>query len=407
MMLFNVLTFHFLLHYGFIYLVELYPSVNAEFSPKILIRSARSLHQPPAGGAGRLMCNIARSLGSTNWEVNILCPQPEEEVPTTELGQNCTYHSFPYSNPKTASERLFGSVRGMNKFRSLIQAEDPDIILDDISHIPYYPAHFFSKNSINSIFMHTAFFNSAWEFNGPIKGSVVNIIDRLLPYMNDPELICASRSTKQRMKQKTRYNDGYILNPCINISEFQYQFDSKSKRLLYLGRLTPRKNVSCLINAWAQIEPKYKNYTLSIAGTGNQEESLKQLAEDLNLENIEFHGYVGKEKKQSLYRESLLFIVPSLMEGYMTTGLEALASGTPVVGSDTYGIRDYINVDSNGFLFETNNEQQLAEILDSALSDPKTLQPLAENGRRLAEKHSFEKFKKKSNKVFENLLRKN
>ncbi|MDB9250750.1 glycosyltransferase family 4 protein [Halorubrum ezzemoulense] len=369
-------------------------------SVSILIRSARSLHQPPSGGAGRLMCNIARALSEARWNVDILCPRPETEETESVLENSCTYHTFPYQNPEMSVGRLTGSVRGVRKFRDVLGETKPDVILDDISHIPYYPAHFLSGDSTNAIFMHTAFFNEAWTFNGPIKGTVVNAIDRFLPYMNSPAMVCASESTKKRMTDHTRIDDGHVLNPCIDISDFQYTFDPDSKRLLYLGRITPRKNVRCLIEAWAEVGAKYDDYTLSIAGTGNREESIRQLVDERDIENVEFHGYVDEEKKQRLYRESLLFVVPSLMEGYMTTGLEALASGTPVVGSNTYGIRDYVTDGSNGFLFEPDNSEALASVLDDALADPEALRPLAENGRDVAEAHTFESFKEEANAVF-------
>ncbi|WP_081603248.1 MULTISPECIES: glycosyltransferase family 4 protein [unclassified Haloferax] len=373
-------------------------------SPTILIRSSRSLHQPPAGGAGRLMCNIARALSESNWEVNILCPRPKKEYKETVLGDYANYHTFPYTNPTTSVGRLAGSVRGIRSYRSVSNTVKPDIILDDISHIPFYPAHFFNGGATNSVFMHTAFFNEAWNFNGSLKGTVVNLIDRLLPYMGNPAVICASESTKMRIAEHTRINHGSILNPCIDISRYPYQFNPESKRILYLGRLTPRKNVSCLIKAWAKIDPEFTDYTLSIAGTGSREDSLRELANQLDIDNIEFHGYVDEKEKERLYQDSLLFVVPSLMEGYMTTGIEALASGTPVVGSNTHGIRDYIEHEENGYLFDIDDERDLADMLERALSDPHSLQRLAENGRKLAENHRFEIFKPKADRIFRGLV---
>ncbi len=350
------------------------------------------------------MCNIARALADFEWDVHVLCPEPSRGDEQPVLEGDATYHSFPYPNPSTAVGRLTGSVRGFRRFRSTVRSVGPDVILDDISHVPYYPAHFFSRDATNSVFMHTAFFNEAWTFNGPVKGTVVNLIDRFLPYMNDPEVICASESTKRRITDRTRITDGHILNPCIDITEFEYEFSTGSERILYLGRLTPRKNVSCLVKAWAEVESNYGDYTLSIAGTGPREESLKDLARRLGIDNIEFHGYVDEAEKRRLYGESLLFVVPSLMEGYMTTGIEALASGTPVVGSDTYGIHDYVRPEKNGYLFEPDDERDLTETLQAALSNPEALRPLAENGRDVAEDHTFEKFKVRARDVFEQLV---
>jgi len=51
-------------------------------------------------------------------------------------------------------------------------------------------------------------------------------------------------------------------------------------------------------------------------------------------------------------------------------------------------------------LFEPDSAKQLANVLDGALSNPETLRPLAENGREVAEAHTFESFKDEANAVF-------
>lgn len=350
------------------------------------------------------MHNIITSLMNSGWDIEIICPGPSTESQESINHSSVTYHQFPYKDPQSNFEQIINSTRGAATFKHVISEHDIDIILDDVSHVPFYPAHFLSDSIENCVFMHTAFYNDVWEFEPLIKGVVVNLIDRTVPYLNKPRIVCASESTKRRIQHHSCNNDFNVLNPCIQISNFEYKFDPDCKSILYLGRLTRRKNVSSLIKAWSKLENIHSEYKLSIAGTGPQEQKLKELSRELNIENIEFHGYVTEQKKRELYRESLLFVVPSLIEGYLTTGLEALASGTPVIGSNTSGVRDYIKHEYNGFLFEPDNAVDLCKTLNQAIDDENNIENVARNGRKVAEEHSYNKFQQRADQLFRSFI---
>jgi glycosyltransferase involved in cell wall biosynthesis len=195
-----------------------------------------------------------------------------------------------------------------------------------------------------------------------------------------------------------------VLRPCIDLDEFEFEFDPSSKTILYLGRLGQRKNVSCLLEAWSLLEAKHPEYSLIIAGTGPEEERLQVLAAKLGVHNIEFRGFVSEREKVRLYERSLVSVIPSRMEGYVTTGLEAPACGTPVVGSDTYGIVDYITHRENGFLFTDDDPASLARVLGTVMAEPEELEEVARAGRRTAEDHSREMFGQRARTVFADLL---
>jgi glycosyltransferase involved in cell wall biosynthesis len=366
---------------------------------KILIRSHTSLRDKQGlGGADRLILKLANALKESNWEVAILCPSPNSNV---HQDHKFDYFEFSYSTPNNPVMKMVNMVRGVGYFREIMSNNDFDIVLDDVSHIPYLPAHFLkSKDTINAIFLHVAYFKSARIYNGTLRGSVTNFIDNSLPHLNNPSIICASPSTEQRVQNILGYSSTDVLRPCISVEDFDYNFDPNSNNLLYLGRLTKRKNVKCLLDAWEIIEEENPKYELQIAGSGYREEFLQSYAQKLGLRKVNFLGYVSEEEKYKLLRNSLIFIIPSLMEGYVTTGLEALAAGSPVVGSNTYGINDYITHGKTGFLFETDNPTALASTVNSIVQNPDDLESVAENGRRLAEEHSYEQFRKRANDVF-------
>jgi glycosyltransferase involved in cell wall biosynthesis len=348
------------------------------------------------------MVNIAWGLSQKGWAVDVLSPA----VPSSGgfPVEDVNIYEFSYPVPNSGAAKLLNSVRGAQTIHRLYSRIKYDVVLDDISHVPFYPAHYLAPaETTNSLFMHTAYFGTARQFLGTAKGAVIDIIDRTLPYLRSPEIVCAGPSTQRNIRETLGYDRTHVLRPCIDTTKFEYQFEPTSQTILYLGRLTKRKNVGCLLRAWNRVETQYPEYELVIAGTGPREDELRAYA-DQNLSNVEFRGYVDEVTKRRLYRDALLFVFPSLLEGYATTGLEAMASGTPVVGADTDGINDYVSHSENGYLFDPDDSSTLAAELKHVLADPTKLEPLAQRGRDLACEHARETFGQRANAVFSALI---
>lgn len=369
---------------------------------RLLLRTHYDLSAARDGGARTLMRNLVDALDESGWDVEVLCPQVRGASPPDN---GVTYRRFDYGEPNSAVETVLNTVRGARTYYHLSRRSAFDVVLDDVSHYPFYPVHFLCpEETTNALFMHTAFFGAAREYVGPFRGTVVDAIDRTLPYLNDPEIVCAGPSTERRIHEKTGYRRTHVLNPCIHLDRIDYCFDPDSTQIVYLGRLGVRKNVSSLLRAWELVERVgFEEYSLVVAGSGSRERALRKLATDLDLERVEFAGHVSEEYKRRLLTESLLCVIPSKMEGYVTTGLEALAAGTPVVGADTYGINDYVVEGETGYLFDVDDHSHLAERLGSLLADPASIGPIARTGREVAAAHRFEAFREQAVETFERI----
>jgi glycosyltransferase involved in cell wall biosynthesis len=128
--------------------------------------------------------------------------------------------------------------------------------------------------------------------------------------------------------------------------------------LLYLGRLAIEKGVDVLLQAL-----KLTDEQLDIAGTGPEEENLKQLAKELDLENrVIFHGQLTGENLEKLKREAKAIILPSIWaENMPLVLLESLAYGKLIIASNTGGTPELIEDNITGFLFPPGNIQALAQ----------------------------------------------
>lgn len=89
--------------------------------------------------------------------------------------------------------------------------------------------------------------------------------------------------------------------------------------------------------------------------------------------------YVGpSEDVRSLYRRAHVYVLPSYGEGMPRTVLEAMASGRPIITTDTYGCRDTVEEGVNGHLVPTRDWQPLAEAMERFLAGHSSVREMGE-----------------------------
>ncbi len=109
-------------------------------------------------------------------------------------------------------------------------------------------------------------------------------------------------------------------------------FASRSKVLLYLGRIHPIKGLPDLLCAWASVRPQGWRVVVAGRDEGCHQRELEALARQLHIENdFEFAGQVAGEARWELYRGADLFVLPSYSENFGLVVGEALACGVPVI----------------------------------------------------------------------------
>lgn len=148
--------------------------------------------------------------------------------------------------------------------------------------------------------------------------------------------------------------------------------------LLTIRRLVPRMGLENLLNAMPNILKANPNVILVIGGTGPLEAELKDLALKLDLrDNVRFTGFIEQEKLFLYYRSADLFILPTLdLEGFGLVTLEALASGTPVLGTAVGGTREILGRLDERMLFKDVSPEALAELINRFLASPEQLKAL-------------------------------
>jgi glycosyltransferase involved in cell wall biosynthesis len=171
---------------------------------------------------------------------------------------------------------------------------------------------------------------------------------------------------------------------------------NKKFLLLYAGRLAPEKNAELLLDA-AKLLPSYLNENIQwlIVGDGPIRNQLQASAPD----NMMFTGYLEGQELAEVYSASDLFIFPSPTETFGNVVLESLASGTPVIGANTGGVKSIIQEGITGLLCEPGNAAKFSKAITTLLTHPKQRVAMGQRSREYA-------LTQKWDKIFDDLLRK-
>jgi glycosyltransferase involved in cell wall biosynthesis len=161
-------------------------------------------------------------------------------------------------------------------------------------------------------------------------------------------------------------------------------FGEREPVLLFVGYLIERKGVRYLLEAAPALLAAYPNLRIVLIGKGPEESALREQVAALGIaESVTFVGFLPHAQVIQWMQRALLLVLPSLEEGQGAVLLEALAAGTPVVGSDVDGIAEVITPQV-GRLFPVGNAAALAVEVGELLADPECWQQVSDGARRVA-----------------------
>jgi colanic acid/amylovoran biosynthesis glycosyltransferase len=158
--------------------------------------------------------------------------------------------------------------------------------------------------------------------------------------------------------------------------------------VLFAGRFVEKKGAGYLIEAVRRLEGDGRDLRLVMIGNGPLTDDLKRAA--AALKQVEFIDWVPNSELRRWMRGALALCVPSLQasdgdaEGLPTVVLEAMAAGTPVIGSRHAGIGEAVEDERTGFLVAEQDPEALAAALRRLSDEPGLRKRLGENARAVA-----------------------
>jgi glycosyltransferase involved in cell wall biosynthesis len=162
--------------------------------------------------------------------------------------------------------------------------------------------------------------------------------------------------------------------------------DEQRRYVLFVGRLSDReKRVSGLLEAFSHVAPANPDVDLVVVGEGRDRDWLEQEAVALLPGRVRFLGWVASaDELASLYSAAECLVLPSRSEGFPTVVGEALACGTPVLGTRVGGIPELVRHGETGWLIPPGDDARLERQLSEVLSSPAATAALRPHARRVA-----------------------
>ena len=175
---------------------------------------------------------------------------------------------------------------------------------------------------------------------------------------------------------------------------------------LAVRRLVPRTGVDVLLEAWRLFARHQDDVLLLVSGDGPLRTELERRAEELAIaKSVRFTGRLTDEQLLACYRAADVCVVPSVaLEGFGLVVLEALACGTPVIGTDVGGLPETLVQLDPSLVVPHNDPAVLAERLETAREGGEPL-PDADRCRGFAESFSWSNVAARHEEIYERAIR--
>jgi glycosyltransferase involved in cell wall biosynthesis len=169
--------------------------------------------------------------------------------------------------------------------------------------------------------------------------------------------------------------------------------------ILFVGRIDKKKNLLTLVRAFEQIAEKFPDLELKLAGTFSgpaglattgTDELRQALRSSRYALRIHVLGYVSEQEKPALLSNALMYVQPSIYEGFGLPPLEAMACGTPTICADSTSLPEIIGYE-NALFFDPMSTEQLASHISLLASSEDKRAELVQKGLVWCKRYDWKK----------------
>lgn len=358
----------------------------------------RVLHIIPQlgrAGAERLVLDICNELQQrTGVEVRLLTLRQTNEYPelskTLNIIQTSSWHRF----------KRVGHSSDYADYVNLLKEYDPHIV-----HAHLHQADSFARGCIRpSAVYFTHFHGPMPKYHRFRLGMLASrhqlrhalLRWKLLKSISPPKqnFIGVSRSTYELVvNQVSKFGTAYLLPNAVDLSRFKPKSGVGSlppkPLLVNLGRFTPVKNQSFLIDVVLELANRSFPATLVLAGgNGSSLLATKEKVGNLDLDQyVRFANSVSNPEE--LLSNAFLYCHAAVKEAFGLSMLEAMACGTPVLSLDAFGNRDFMRNGINGYMFSEPDVEAYASKIEELWLDKEGYARLARGALETSRNYSI------------------
>jgi len=354
---------------------------------------------------------LSSLLSKKDYNITVLVPHHPNAKRFEVMGDLKIYR-FPYFHPLKLQKLCYeGGILENIKKSFLAKIQIPFLLLSEYYHVK----KIVKKERINFIHAHwiipqgliAAIFKKLYgvpfistAHAGDVFPIKKNIFKTLAGFAikNSSHITANSSFTKNAVLEIFNSKDIEVIPMGVDLNDFsprkkdaklRQKLGIKGEFILFVGRLAEKKGVGYLIKAMPVVLKSLPNSKLVIVGDGPEMRKSIKLTKSLNLEGkILFVGKLRSEDLPKFYSTADVFVGPSIVtekgdtEGLGIVFLEAISSGTSVIGSNVGGIPDIVRHNKTGILVEQKNPSQLANSIVKLLKDKNLQKRLSKNAMK-------------------------
>lgn len=344
---------------------------------RICLVNWQDRENPQAGGAEIHLHEIFGRLAQLGHQVTLLCGgwpgcPSRVHLDGIDVHRVGTRQSFPF--------------KARAYWRNNLAATNFDAVVEDINKVPLFTP-WWPNARVVGLVPHLFGLTAFQELPAPLAAAVW-VAERPMPWVyRGLPFQAISESTRDDLVQRgVRRDNVRVIFPGIDTTHYTPDASVRAEQpvFAYLGRLKKYKGVDLVLRAFALL--KVPDAQLQIAGAGEFRPELEKLAVTLGIaQRVQFLGRIDETQKILLLRRSWATLFASPKEGWGITNLEAAASGTPVIASNSPGIRESVRHGETGYLVPHGDVAAMAQFMQQLGENRPLVESLGIAGRRFAE----------------------
>jgi len=349
---------------------------------RILLVNWQDRENPQAGGAEIHLHEIFGRLAARGHEVRLLCGgwsdcPPRATLDGIAVHRVGTRHTFPFFAHRHYARTLKGW---------------PEVLVEDVNKVPLYTPWWGAASTVALVphlFGSTAF----QELAAPLAAAVWTAERPLgFAYRHVPFEAISESTADDLVARGIPRASIEVIYPGIDTVGYTPNPAERATApvFAYLGRLKKYKGVHLVIRAFAEMA--VPEATLEIAGAGDYRPQLEALARSLDLgARVRFLGRISEGEKLALLRRAWALVFASPKEGWGITNLEAAACATPVVASNSPGIRESVRDGETGYLVPHGDVGAMGAAMRRIAQSRSLVETLGPAARRFAESFTWDR----------------
>ena len=203
-------------------------------------------------------------------------------------------------------------------------------------------------------------------------------------------LVTGSKVKEYLINKGLDKNKVVVLPNSIDTARFYPKRLKKKYDIISIGRISREKRLDIMLKIVHEIKKINKNIKVGIVGEGPEENKLKELCSELNLnKNVEFLGL--KNNTEDYFNQARIYILTSETEGLPQAMLEAMACGLPVVAPDIGDIKDVAKNNYNSIIIDSYPDiEGFKNSIIKLLKDKRLYNQFSKNAVKIKEKFSYD-----------------